>query len=36
MPSEIQKYELGGVQFLVVEGEVYCRYADVFEAEEGG
>ena len=33
---EVTKYELGGVAFVVIDGDVYCRYADVFEeaAEE--
>lgn len=33
---EVTKYELGGVTFVVVDGEVYCRYADVFEETEEG
>lgn len=28
------QYELGGIKFIIHEGEVYCRYSDVFEVEE--
>lgn len=31
--SDHPEYELGGVHFIIVNGEVYCRYADVFEDE---
>ena len=30
----MKTYELGGVHFIIHDGEVYCRYADVFDAEE--
>lgn len=33
MSEPIRKYELGGVLFVIVDGEVYCRYEDVFEEE---
>lgn len=33
MSEPIQKYELGGVSFVIVDGDVYCRYKDVFEEE---
>ena len=32
--TEHKKYELGGVHFIVVDGEVYCRYADVYEEDQ--
>ena len=35
MPDQIQQYELGGVRFVVIDGDVYCRYADVFDEEDG-
>ena len=28
------EYELGGVKFIVHNGEIYCRYADVYVTEE--
>lgn len=31
--SEQHTYILGGVRFVIIGGEVYCRYADVFETE---
>ncbi len=27
-------YELGGIKFIVHDGEVYCKYTDVFETDE--
>lgn len=31
---DMKPYELGGYHFVLIEGEVYVRYSDVFEEEE--
>ena len=30
---DMKPYELGGYHFVLIEGEVYVRYSDVFEEE---
>ncbi len=32
--ENIQRYELGGVRFVIIDGDVYWRYADVFDTGE--